>query len=147
MAAIEIDKPFNWKQISLKDELLKSYVAVYTSKSDGDRTITFDNGKLFSIRTDSTRYEILPYAKDKFFFEGKDNTSTLEFIKDSKNNITAVILKNTSSDKQWNRSDKPIPKISVIDVDAQLTFNFDENANVISVTLHQNGDQEVKRIE
>jgi len=199
MVAIALGKPYNWKQIKLEKELLKSYVAVYSSESDGDRIITFDEGKLYSMRTGGSKYELLPYGKDKFFFE--DGNSTLEFIRDSQDSITSVILKSTRSDKQWDRTDKAIPKIveievdetlfekyageyaltdtfhlkmfkengimytqatgqpkieivgtaqhkfSLVGVDAQLTFNFDEDDTVISVTLHQNGDHEAKRVD
>ena len=200
LAAIAIGKPFlDRKKVTLKEEALKSYEAVYTSESDDERIITFDEGKLYSMRTGGSRYELLPYAKDKFFFDG--DTITLEFIRDSQNAIVSVILKSTRSDKKWVRSDKPIPtlttievdesqfkkyigeyalaenfhlkmfaedrkmyaqatgqqkieivgtdhhKFSLIGVDAQLTFNLDKNDKVISVTLHQNGDHEAKKID
>ena len=141
----------------------------------------------------------MPYAKDKFFID--DDTVSLEFLRDVDNAISGVVLKSTRSDKLWQRTDKPIPTItkievddeifqkyvgeyaltenfhlkifkqerkmytqatgqqkieivgtakhnfSLIGVDAQLTFNFDENDKVTSVTLHQNGDHEAKRIE
>lgn len=199
MAAIAIGKPFEWEQVHLDEDFLKSYVAVYSSKSDGDRIITFDKGKLYSRRTGGSKFELLPYAKDKFFFDS--DTVTLEFLRDAQNKINATILKSTQSDKQWQRTDKPIPtitkievdeelfkkyvgeyaltqnfhlkvfkldgkmytqatgqskleivgtalhKFSLIGVDAQLTFNFNENDQVISVTLHQNGDHEAKRLD
>ncbi|HPI96722.1 MAG TPA: serine hydrolase, partial [Gammaproteobacteria bacterium] len=40
-----------------------------------------------------------------------------------------------------------INKFSLVDVDAQLTFNSDENGEVVSLTLHQGGDHEAKKIE
>jgi CubicO group peptidase (beta-lactamase class C family) len=199
IAAIAIGKPYNWKQTSLTEDELKAYVAVYSSKSDGERVITFDEGKLYSMRTGGSKHELLPYAKDKFFID--DDTVSLEFLRDVDNAISGVVLKSTRSDKLWQRTDKPIPTItkievddeifqkyvgeyaltenfhlkifkqerkmytqatgqqkieivgtakhnfSLIGVDAQLTFNFDENDKVTSVTLHQNGDHEAKRIE
>jgi len=38
-------------------------------------------------------------------------------------------------------------KFSLVDVDAKLTFNMDENGEVTSLTLHQAGDHEAKKIE
>jgi len=199
MAAIAIGKPFEWKQISLTEDELQTYVAVYSSESNGDRIITFDDGKLYSMRTGGSKNELLPYAKDKFFFD--DDTASLEFLRDAQDNIKTAVLKSIQSDKQWQRTDKPIPTItkikvddelfkkyvgkyaltenfhlkifkldgkmytqatgqpkieivgtalhnfSLIGVDAQLTFNFDENDNVIGVTLHQNGDHEAQKID
>ncbi|MCF6317826.1 MAG: beta-lactamase family protein [Proteobacteria bacterium] len=137
IAAIAIDKPFIWKQVSLTEKLLKSYVAVYSSESDRDRTITFDDGKLFSMRTGEEKHEILAFAKDEFFFDG-DNL-TLQFIRNSQEDIISVLLKSTESDKIWNRTNNPIPTVTAIDVDG--------NNKVNSVTLHQNGDHEANRIE
>ncbi|MEG3659375.1 serine hydrolase [Arenibacter palladensis] len=38
-------------------------------------------------------------------------------------------------------------KFRLVDVDAKLTFNMDENGIVTSLTLHQEGDSEAKKIE
>lgn len=38
-------------------------------------------------------------------------------------------------------------KFSLVDVDAKLTFNMDENGDVNSLTLHQGGDNEAKKID
>jgi len=54
MAAIAIGKPYRWEKIPMPDEKLQSYVGVYTSEHDGDRTITFSEGKLYSMRTGSS---------------------------------------------------------------------------------------------
>lgn len=48
IAAISINKPFEWKEISLQDKLLESYQAVYTS-DDSDRVITYKDDKLFQM--------------------------------------------------------------------------------------------------
>lgn len=199
IAAIAIGKPFAWKKTSLKEDLLKSYVAVYSSESDGDRIITLDDGKLYSMKTGGSKHEILPYAKDKFFFDG--DTLTLQFVRNSQDEIASVMLKSTGRNKSWIKTDKAIPtitaikvddalfdkysgkyaltetfhvtmfkqdgkmytqatnqpkfeivgtekhKFSLIGIDAQLTFNVDENDKVIGVTLHQNGDHEAKKID
>ena len=38
-------------------------------------------------------------------------------------------------------------KFSLVDVDAKITFNLDENGEVDSLTLHQNGHHQAKKIE
>jgi hypothetical protein len=35
----------------------------------------------------------------------------------------------------------------LVNVDAQITFNMDDQGNVVSLTLHQNGDHEAKKID
>ena len=151
------------------------------------------------MRTGGSKYELMPFSKDKFFFDG--DTSTLQFIRNAQNGITSVILKSTGRDKSWIKTDKVIPKItalkvdedlfakymgeyalteafhlkifktdkkmyaqatgqqkveivstaehkfSLIGVDAQLTFHFEDEDKASSLTLHQNGDHEAKRVE
>ena len=199
MAALAIDKPFGWEPVTLPQELLQSYVGVYQSEYDGDRVITYSDGKLYSMRTGSSRYVILPYEKDKFFFE--EGVSTLHFVRARDHTIRAVISKGTGYDIEWVRTDRPVPEIekieldnsikekytgtyeltpdfvitvflsentlflkatgqekieivpyetnkfSLVDVDASITFNLDENGNTESLTLYQNGEYEAKKIE
>jgi CubicO group peptidase (beta-lactamase class C family) len=199
MAAIAIGKPFEWEKISVPDDILRSYEGVYESEHDGDRIITFSEGKLYSMRSGSARYEIFPYEKDKFFFE--EGVSTLQFQRADDNAITAVISRGTGSDIEWKKTDRPVPeleeieldesirmkyvgkyelmptfhisifitddimyaqatgqdkveirpieqnKFALVDVDAQLTFNMDEQGKVVSLTLYQNGEHEAKKIE
>jgi hypothetical protein len=174
-------------------------VGVYQSEYDGDRIITYSDGKLYSMRTGSSRYVILPYEKDKFFFE--EGLSTLHFVRARDHTIRAVISKGTGYDIEWGRTDRPVPEIekieldnsikekytgtyeltpdfvitvflsentlflkatgqekieivpyetnkfSLVDVDASITFNLDENGNTESLTLYQNGEYEAKKIE
>ncbi len=194
-----IGKPYEYEKISMPDDMLRSYQGVYTSEYDNDRIITFSEGKLYSMRTGGSRYEIFPFETDKFFFE--EGISTLHFLRAPDNSIRSVILKGTGADLEWVRTDLPIPekkeiqldestkmkytgeyeftpdfhihiifmedllyaqatgqeKIEIrpfepdrfflVDVDAQLTFNLDDQGNVVSLTLHQNGEHEAKKLE
>jgi CubicO group peptidase (beta-lactamase class C family) len=121
-AAIVIDKPFNWKEITLEEELMQSYEAVYEVGENNRRTITYNDGKLFSLRTGGSKYEIFPYAKDKFFFD--DSTLTLEFNRDADDKIISVTLKNTEQDITWQRTDKDIPNYTAIDVDPGILQGY-----------------------
>ncbi len=199
VAAITIDKPFSWKKTALDDELLKSYESVYEKSDDNQRVITYKDGKLFSLRTGGSKYELFAYAKDKFFFE--DEVLTLEFNRNSSDSIESVTLHSTGMDQTWIKTDKTIPSYSAIEVDAvvlekyvgkyelapefhinifieddmiftqatgqnklqmiaieqnkfvlkdtdiKITINLDESAQSISLTLHQNGDHEAKKVE
>ncbi len=199
LAAIAIGKPFEWKEISIADDVLKSYQAVYSSEDNGDRTITFSDGQLYSKLSGGEKYKIFPYANDKFFFE--DSISTLHFSRGKEGHIHSVVRKSTGVDANWIRTDRPIPTITNIkvddtlfekytgkyelspsfhikifneenkmftqatgqdkveiiafekhkfvlkDTDIKLTINLDENGKVNSLTLHQNGEHEAKKVE
>ncbi|MFK8010796.1 MAG: serine hydrolase [Marinicellaceae bacterium] len=123
VAAIVIDKPFGeWKTISLDDEVLKSYQAVYEQSDDNQRTITYEDGKLYSLRTGGSKYEIFPYAEDKFYFE--DSIVTLEFNRASNNEIESVTLHSTGIEQTWLKTDKEIPSNKSIKVDEKTIKKY-----------------------
>jgi CubicO group peptidase (beta-lactamase class C family) len=115
MAAIALGKPFEWKSISLDDELLKSYEAVFASEYDGELIIQYRDGKVFAMRTGGSEIEITAFEKDKFFV--LEGTSTFHFVRNSSDEIVAVISKGTSDAIEWKRTDKAIPRIEAIEVD------------------------------
>jgi CubicO group peptidase (beta-lactamase class C family) len=123
MAAIALGKPFKWEKITLAEDVLKSYEAVYESKNDEQRIITFKEGKLFSIRTGGSKYEIYPFKKDKFFFDG-GGTTTLHFNRGSKGEIVSATSKGTGYDIEWNRTNKLIPVIREIALDDAITDKY-----------------------
>lgn len=200
MAAMAIGKPFSWKPITLSEEVMRSYEAVYGPDKKNQRIITFEDGQLFSMRTGGSKFKISPFEKDKFFFEG-GGVTTLHFIRDTNNGIASVTAKGTGYDMDLKRTELPIPTLTKIDLDAsvtdaylgkyelapnfiisifkeedmmfaqatgqgkneiipfeenkfslvnadiKLTFNKDENGEVNSLTLHQGGDHEAKKVE
>lgn len=200
MAALALGKPFDWKPITLSNDTMKEYEAVYETDKEEQRIITFKEGQLFSLRTGGSKYKIYPFEEDKFFFDG-GGVTTLHFVRNENGEIVSVTSKSTGYDMNWKRTNKPIPsieeielddsvtdkylgkyelsptfilsifreegkmfaqatgqnkieilpyeknKFSLVDVDAKLTFNMDENGEVTSLTLHQGGDHEAKKIE
>lgn len=199
LAGIAIDKPFAYKKIEVKDKDLAAYEGVYEFESNQTRTITVEEGQLYSLRTGGSKQLITPYEKDKFFFP--NFMTILEFQRTKKGAITGVISKSTSPDILWKRTDKEIQKTEYIEleeallqkyvgkyqlapgfiisitkegnqmfaqatgqpkleikayekhkfelmnVDAKLIFNLDEEGIVQSLTLLQNGENLAKKIE
>ncbi|UCG26973.1 MAG: serine hydrolase, partial [Bacteroidales bacterium] len=199
MAALALGKPFEWKKISVPGNVLQSYEAVYSSEYNGNITITYAEGKLYSMRSGGSRYELLPYEKDKFYFD--EGFTTFHFNRNSDGEIISFISKSTGQDVEFIRTDKPVPtikkikledellkkytgkyqltpdfqiqifreeekmytqatgqnkveivayekhKFSVVGVDAKITFNLNEEGEVVSLTIHQNGDHTAEKIE
>jgi hypothetical protein len=108
MAAIAIGNPYEWEKIELSEETLISYEGVYESEFDGERIISFEDGNLFSVRTGGTKSKILPYEKDKFFFE--EALAILEFQRNNKGKIISVVSEGTGLSINWTLTDKPVPK-------------------------------------
>ena len=108
LAALVINKPFNIKETTLDEELLKSYTGVYEDEGV-ERLITIENGKLYYQRVGANRMAMKPYAKDKIVFE---NTAVLgEFKRDANNKITSLLLSNKRgvSSSVLTRTEKQIP--------------------------------------
>ena len=199
IAAIVIDKPFEFEKIAMDEATMASYQGVYERTAEDVRVFTFTDGKLYSLRTGGQKYEIHPFSKDRFFFD--DSIATLEFNRDETGQISSVTLKSTNQDQIWLKTDKPIPTQDVIemdpavfatyigkyelaadfylnifyeedtmyiqatgqqkhelmatalnqftlkDTDIKITVNLDEADQVSSLTLHQNGDHEAKKVE
>ena len=116
VAALAIDKPFEWKAITLDQELLKSYQAVYEKSEDNQRIISYKDGQLYSLRTGGSKNKLFAFGKDKFFFD--DEVLTLEFNRDSNDQIESITLKSTGMDQTWLKTAKALPSYSVIDLDA-----------------------------
>ena len=122
MAAISLGKPFEWDSISLDDNLLKTYEAVYASEFDGELVISYRDGKLFSMRSGGAETALIPFEKDKFFV--KNGTTTFHFVRGKDKDITTVISKGTGYDIEWKRTDKAIPKVEAIELDDELLQEY-----------------------
>ncbi len=122
MAAIALGQPFEWDSISLDDDLLLSYEAVYSSEYDGDLIITYTDGQVAAMRTGGSETVLTPFEKDKFFV--KDGTSTFYFIRGSDKEIITVISKGMGYDIEWKRTDKAIPRLEAIDVDESVLEEY-----------------------
>ncbi|HEY0457624.1 MAG TPA: serine hydrolase [Pyrinomonadaceae bacterium] len=108
LAALTIGKPFNIKEITLDENLLKTYVGVYEEEGI-ERLITIENGKLYYQRVGANKLNMKPYSKDKFFFE---NLAVIaEFKRDANDKIVSLNLVNKRgiSSSVLKKTDKPLP--------------------------------------
>jgi CubicO group peptidase (beta-lactamase class C family) len=108
LAALAIGRPFDIREITLDENLLKSYTGVYEEEGV-ERLLTVENGGLFYRRVGANRLSMKPYAKDKFFFE---NTAVVgEFKRDANDRIVGleVTSKRGVSSNFLKRTDKPLP--------------------------------------
>lgn len=122
MAAIAIGKPYEWEKIEMSAQELATYEAVYESEFDGERTVLLENGKLFSMRSGGSKQQILPYAKDKFFFE--DGMTTLDFQRGPNGNIVSVISKGTGMSISWVKTDKEVTRMAAVELPAEMLDKY-----------------------
>lgn len=108
LAALAINKPYNIREITLDESLLRTYVGVYEDEGV-ERLVTVENGKLYYQRVGGNKLMMRPYAKDKFFFE---NIAVVgEFKRDAGGRIISLSLlsKRGISSSTLKRTDKPLP--------------------------------------
>lgn len=110
VAALAIGKPFAPAAIQVDAATLEQYTGVYENDKKEQRIITVENGQLYSLRTGGSRYKIIPFAADQFYFE--KSLTRITFVRagtGDKKVVKAVVSDRTSDDNQWVKTDKPIP--------------------------------------
>ena len=137
MGAITIGKPYNYTEIKVDEKTLEEYTGVYENESKTERTITKEGTHIYSQRSGSTRYEIKPYEKSKFFFE--DSFTLIEFQRNFGNKVTGLITNDRGTQETWIRTDKQIKTRSEIKIPEGLLSQYVGNYElspgfIISVT-------------
>ncbi len=118
IAAIAVEKPFEWDEIKLDEDLLLSYDGVYASEKHGEKVISYTNGQFKFYDPAWRKRTMFPFAKDKFFFDDGDlQFSTLNIIRDSNNEISSIKLLGEDFTKTWQKTNKPFKKYPAIAVD------------------------------
>ncbi len=74
------------------------------------------------MRSGGSKQQILPYAKDKFFFE--DGMATMEFQRGPDSNIVSVISKGTGMSISWVKTDKEITRMVSIELPAKMLDKY-----------------------
>ncbi|HMU05432.1 MAG TPA: DUF3471 domain-containing protein, partial [Saprospiraceae bacterium] len=143
LAALTIGKPFEYTESKVDTSAMKQLIGVYEIAGDEEqRYITYSDGKLYSQRNRSTKFNIKPYEKDKYFFESMMNT--IEFVRNKSGEVEKLIFKGRSEPTEWMKTNKPIPSIMEIDVDESIlesyTGDYELGPNFI-LTVTKEGNQ------
>jgi len=101
-----VDLPAVKTPIDVHPNLLNTYVGMYKIKDGQFRTITFQNGGLYSQRAGGPPMKILPETENRFFF-AHDHTATLEFVGNSDGHVTGAVLRLIGSESTEERVDHP----------------------------------------
>ena len=105
LATYAMGKPWNPVAIAMTAEQLREYEGVYTIDDKTTRTLTVADGKLFSQRTGGGRLDVLPRARDQFFF--KDSFTTMSFERGADGKVTAmVVTQNGKPERAVRTADK-----------------------------------------
>ena len=89
LAAHAVGDPFPPQvKIELSPEKLSDYPGVYQIDDETSRTVTLEDGQLFTQRTGGARLPIHAFADDAFFYDGSQ--TYLEFVRDASGTVTAM---------------------------------------------------------
>ncbi|MEM6796718.1 MAG: serine hydrolase, partial [Acidobacteriota bacterium] len=89
LAAHALGKPFQtFTAIELDPELLAEYVGVYRVDESSTRSVLLEDGRLYTQRAGSERFEVLPHAEDAVFYSR--SLSHLKFVRDADGRVSAM---------------------------------------------------------
>lgn len=79
LAALALDIPLpSFNRVSLTKAELKPLMGEYKLASGDVRKIFMENGKVYSVRGEGHKWQIEPYAKNAFFYQGSLSYFTIE---------------------------------------------------------------------
>ncbi len=109
-AALAAGKNLSPTAIKVETSVLEQYTGVYENDKKEQRIITLEDGGLKSQRTGGSKFNIMPYAADQFYFE--NSLSRIRFVRDTKGakKVTKAIVSDRKTEENlWVKTDKPIP--------------------------------------
>jgi CubicO group peptidase (beta-lactamase class C family)/uncharacterized protein YneR len=111
IAALALGRPFSYREIEITAAEVEEYIGVYENENGNQRVIYVEAGQLISRRIGGGTYRIIPFEKDKFFFE--DSFTSIEFNRNANREVKGAIMKTTTGfPEKWNKTDQPLPELS-----------------------------------
>ena len=123
LAALTAGRPYEYKEISVENTILKGYTGVYENQKGLQRIITVSENKLFSQLGRGPKTNLKAYQKDKFFLD-IDPMQAIEFSKNTKGKIEKLIAQKLTGNEVWNKTNKPIPDTNGIKVDGKILETY-----------------------
>ncbi len=122
IAGLTIGKPFEWTKIALPEKELAEYVGNFENEDGELRAITLDKGQLYSQRQGGSKFEVYPFAKDKFFFN--QSTTTMEFRRTASGTIDAVIMRDQTGPNVWTKTARTLPTRTEISLEPSVLQQY-----------------------
>lgn len=114
MAAIILQKPFQWTAIALPEKQMELYPGNYYSDASEQKTISFEDGRLLYYNKGGAKSPLVAYEKDRFFQE--HSLTTLQFKRDSRGSIIGFQLQDLGLPSFWTRSDEIVQPLKRIQI-------------------------------
>ncbi len=123
MTALALDKPFISSEaaISLTNEQLQKWVGNYIFDDEVLRSVTFEEGQLYSQREGSDKLEIFPVSEHTFIFED----GTKRYVFSEENSVKKVQFSDRISVSEGVETDKkPATEKEEIKIDTKILSDY-----------------------
>lgn len=112
LALEAVGKPWESGEISMTPADLAAYPAVYLADDKGKRTLSVENGKLYTQREGGPRLELFPVAKDEFRL--RSAFTTLRFQRDAAGKIAGMTIEGGGPTLRAVRTDEqPLTRTAI----------------------------------
>lgn len=140
LAAIALEKPYVFEEITLAPKALQKYQAVYSNPNDEDHYITNQNGVLMYYYRGGGKMRLVPCDHDIFLLENTLNA--IHFQKDIKGLVKGYSIKGTGLPSVWTKRNE-IPEIRKIRLSEKklkaFTGKYLFEANMLFEVILKNG--------
>ncbi len=90
-AALTFGDPFpEFEAIEVPSDALARYVGVYRIDDNATRTVTLEDGKLYTQRSGGARLEVFPHAENGFFYE--QSMTHFEIVSDESGAVSHMLM-------------------------------------------------------
>lgn len=117
IAGITIGKPYHTNEIGLPMEQLKSYAAVYESATEGQRTVSYEDGRLLYFVKGGAKARLIPFETDRFYFE--NSLDIVEFLRKKDGGITGMTLETAGETKAFTRTGIKLNSLHAINISTE----------------------------
>jgi len=115
LALQAIGKPWVTSTIAMSADELAAYTGVYRVDANTTRTLTLEDGRLYSQRSGGPRAAITPVAKDTFGFSNSFTRMTFE--RDAAGRVAAMIVDDGRTKTRAARTDEKPATRTVIEIE------------------------------
>lgn len=132
LAALAKGTPASYTTIPINKQDSKKYTGVYENQKGQQRIITLADNQLYSQLGRGPKSKLNVYQDDMFFFQD-DAMKTIEFLRNKKSGIEALITKRPDGNEVWKKTNKPLPDSNGIKVDEKILVTYAGEYEIPSV--------------
>lgn len=132
LAALAVGKRYDYQEILVENSILKKYVGLYENQKGQQRIVSIAENRLYSQLGRGPKSELKAYQQNMFFFKD-DPLKTIEFLRNQKAEVSALVTKKLDGIEVWQKTNKPLPDSNGIKVDVKILDTYVGDYEIPSV--------------